>query len=117
MRLALEADVVRGGKRAKQRAQKTLTIHGRWKERTLQGDLGQGCAKELGARVVRKNHQNRGSESEGKRKRSRAPDAAGAREIRTERGAVCAAVRRCPFPGQVQRHRKGEGIADFGQLG
>lgn len=44
VRLALEADVVRGWERGPSRAQKTLTIHGRWKEDTARGP-GTGCAK------------------------------------------------------------------------
>ena len=68
----------------------------------------EGVHQGAGSQVVRKNHQNRGSKFEGKRKRSRAPDAAGASEIGPQRGPVCAAVRRCPFPGQVQRHTEGK---------
>lgn len=48
--------------------------------------------------------------------RSREPDATGTSKIRIERDPVCAAFRRCPFPGQVQRWEEGKGITDFGQL-
>ena len=103
------------GKRAKQRAQKTLPLQEQMEEKgAVRASRG---AKELGARGIRKHEQNQGRESGGRRMWSREPDATGTSKIRIERDPVCAAVGRRPFPGQVPRWEEGKGIADAGWWG